>query len=166
MLAVMTVASFMFPLTDGIADEASSSGPLIALGAGYYDFAKRSDTAADFRLEYRSDFELLMFQPWLGLEATTDGAVYGMAGWFVDFNLAPHWILTPSAGVGAYHDGGGKNLGSILEFRVQAEISYRFEDESRLSFAFSHLSNARLGGNNPGAEILTLYYMVPLNRLF
>ncbi len=166
MFAVAAVAGFMFPVTGGLADEGDSSPPLLAFGTGYYDFAKRGDVAVDLRLEYRSDFELSIFRPWLGLELTTDRAVYVAGGLFADLDLAPHWVLTPSAGVGAYHEGGGKNLGSVVEFRLQAEISYRFDDESRLSLALSHLSNARLGGNNPGAEILTLYYMVPLDPIF
>ncbi len=100
------------------------------------------------------------------MEVTTDRAVYSVGGLFVDLELDPHWVLTPSAGVGYYYDGGGKNLGAAVEFRLQAELAYRFENESRLAFAFSHISNARIGGNNPGTEVLTLYYMIPLDRIF
>ena len=157
---------FMLPVPNGLAEEANYSPALLAVGAGYYDFVKTDDTAVDFRLEYRSDLELWKLQPWLGLEVTTDRAVYSAGGFFVDLELDPHWVLTPSAGVGAYYDGDGKNLGSKVAFRLQAELSYRFQDDSRLTFAFSHLSNARIGGNNPGAEILTLYYMIPLDHLF
>ena len=166
MLANATMFVFMFPMTSGLAEEDKRTPALLAFGAGYYDFAKRSDTAVDLRVEYRSGLDRRKFRPWLGLEVTTDGAVYGVGGLLVDLELDPHWILTPNAGVGAYFDGGGKELGSKLEFRLQAELAYRFEDESRLALAFSHISNARIGGNNPGTEILTLYYMIPLERIF
>ena len=139
---------------------------LIALGLGYYDINQQDDAAADFRLEYRAAPALWKIRPWAGLEATSDGAVYGLGGILLDFELGPRIAVTPGFGVGAYHDGGGKDLGSVLEFRSQIELAYRFHDRSRLALAFSHISNASVASRNPGTEILTLYYMVPLERIF
>ncbi|MBO6784517.1 MAG: acyloxyacyl hydrolase, partial [Alphaproteobacteria bacterium] len=62
-----------------------------------------------------------------------------------------------------YADGNGKDLGHTIEFRSQLEIGYRFDDRSRLSFAVSHISNASLGDSNPGTEIATIYYHIPIN---
>lgn len=146
------------------ADE--SDPALLALGLGYYDINLRDDEAADFRLEYRSDLALWVIKPWAGLEVTSDGAVYGLGGLLADIALGPRFRLTPSLGVGAYHDGGGKDLGHTVEFRSQIELAYRFEGGPRLGLAFGHISNASLGDDNPGTEILTLYYMIPLDRLF
>lgn len=137
----------------------------LAVGVGWFDVAKRDDNAADFRLEYRSSLSYLRIRPWLGLEATSDGAIYGIAGILRDIDILERWVLTPVVGVGFYHDGGGKNLGSTLEFRVQGDLAYRFNDGSRLALSFSHISNARIGGNNPGSEIVSLYYLIPLDRL-
>jgi len=134
----------------------------IALGAGWYDMNKQDAQAADFRLEYRHDQKLWIFKPWAGIEATSDGAVFGLAGLLVDVHLGEHFVLTPSAGVGAYANGGGKDLGGTLEFRTQIEIGYRFDDLSRFSLAFSHISNASLDDKNPGTEIATIYYHIPL----
>jgi hypothetical protein len=139
---------------------------LLALGLGYYDINQQDDEAVDFRLEYRSDLALWIVRPWAGLEATSDGAVYGLGGLLADIALGPRLRLTPSLGVGAYHDGGGKDLGHTVEFRSQVELAYRFEGGQRLGLAFGHISNASLGDDNPGTEILTLYYMVPLDTLF
>ncbi len=64
--------------------------------------------------------------------------------------------MTPGFGVGAYHDGGGgKDLGSVLAFRSQIVLAYCFDDRSRLAVAFSRISNASVGDDNPGSEILT-----------
>jgi hypothetical protein len=139
---------------------------LLALGMGYYDINLRDDEAADFRLEYRSDLALWIVRPWAGLEVTSDGAVYGLGGVLADIDLGPRFRLTPSIGAGLYHDGDGKDLGHAVEFRSQVELSYRFEGGRRLGLAFGHISNASLGDDNPGTEILTLYYMIPLDRLF
>ena len=138
----------------------------LALAAGWYDFAKRDDQAADFRLEYRSDLAYKRFRPWFGLEVTSDGAAFLAAGLLRDIDLSRRIVLTPSGGVGFYEEGGGKVLGSTLEFRLQAELGYKFDDGTRLAVSFSHISNARIGGNNPGAEIISLYYIVPFHRLF
>jgi hypothetical protein len=32
--------------------------------------------------------------------------------------------------------------------------------------AFSHLSNAGIADENPGVEVLNLYYSLPINRIF
>lgn len=163
------MASFLaasLPAAPALAQEAARDPALIAFGLGYYDINQRDDEAADFRLEYRSDLALWLIKPWAGLEATSDGALYGVAGLLADLPLGEHVVLTPGLGAGAYRDGGGKDLGAVVEFRSQIELAWRFADASRLGLAFSHISNASLGDDNPGAEILTLYYAIPVERLF
>lgn len=137
----------------------------LTLGAGWYDFNDNMD-AVDFRVEYRSDLKLLGFiKPWAGLEFTSDRAAYGVVGIHTDIFFGRRIVLTPSWGVGAYADGDGKDLGHTVEFRSQIEIGYRFDDWSRLSLAVSHISNASLGDNNPGTEIATIYYHIPIRNL-
>ena len=162
--AILGIAAGLVFATSVSADEKEPA--LLAFGLGYYDIRARDDTAADFRLEYRSDLALWIFRPWIGLEATSDGAVYGLGGFLADIPLGPRVRLTPSLGAGAYHQGDGKDLGHPVQFRSQIELAYRFEDGQRLALAFSHISNASLSNQNPGTEILTLYYMVPFDLLF
>ena len=163
-LAVLGAAAALLLAAPVSAEEGEPA--LLALGLGYYDIRAKDDTAADFRLEYRSDLALWIFRPWIGLEATSDGAVYGVGGFLADIPLGSRLRLTPSLGVGAYHNGDGKDLGHAVQFRSQIELAYRFEDGQRLAVAFSHISNASLSSQNPGTEILTLYYMVPFDLLF
>jgi lipid A 3-O-deacylase len=145
------------------ASPAAAEAPgLVALGIGAFDVVRQDEPAADFRLEYRHGQGLWIFQPWLGLEATSDGALYGVIGLFSDFALGRHLVLSPSIGVGAYRRGGGLDLGGVLEFRSQLELAWRFADASRLGVAFSHISNAGIGDHNTGTEIATLYYAFPL----
>jgi hypothetical protein len=137
----------------------------VSVGAGWYDFNDDTD-AVDFRVEYRSDWKLLGFvKPWAGLEATSDKAGYAVAGLLVDIYFGRRIVLTPSFGVGAYHDGDGKDLGDVVEFRSQLELGYRFDDRSRVSLAVSHISNAGLDDVNPGTEIATIYYHIPLRAI-
>lgn len=141
--------------------EANDDPALLSLGVGWFDMAQQEDQAADFRLEYRSDLALWFIKPWVGIEVTNDGALYGVGGVLLDFTLGDHFYFSPSAGVGAYADGDGRDLGSTVEFRTQAELGYRFDNRARLGIAFSHISNASISDRNPGTEILTLYYSIP-----
>jgi len=138
----------------------------LVFGAGYYDIVKQDDEAADFRLEYRHDEKFWIFKPWAGIEATSDGAFYGAVGVLVDIDLGDRVVLTPSFGAGYYEEGSGKDLGHEIEFRSQIELSYRLDNRARLGLAFSHISNASLGDDNPGVEILNVYYALPFDSLF
>jgi hypothetical protein len=137
----------------------------VSLGLGYYDINRQTNEAVDFRLEYRHGEKLWIFKPWVGIEGTSDGAVYGAAGILVDVFWGRRVVVTGSFGAGYYENGDGKDLGNELEFRSQLEIAYRFDDRSRLGLAFSHISNASIADVNPGVEILNLYYSIPLTRL-
>ncbi len=135
----------------------------MSVGVGYYDIFDNED-AADFRVEYRPGASILWeLRPWLGIEVTSDSAVYGAAGFLYDFRLAPQWVLTPSIGAGLYANGNGKDLDSTIEFRSMLELGYEFQNASRLSAGISHISNASIGDNNPGTEILNVYYHIPIN---
>jgi len=138
----------------------------VAFGLGWYDINKQKDDAADFRLEYRHGEKIWLLKPWAGIEGTSDGAVYGVAGVLIDIYFGRRFVLTPSFGFGAYANGDGKDLGGTLEFRSQIELAYRFDDRSRLGLAFSHISNADTGDDNPGTEILNVYYAIPIDSIF
>lgn len=148
-----------------MAPSASADDPsFISVGIGWYDI-NDDQSAVDLRVEYRSKAKFLGFvKPWIGVELTSDIAAYGVAGVLTDIFFGRRFVLTPSFGVGVYADGDGKDLGSAIEFRSQIELGYRFDDRSRLAFAFSHISNAHLTEQNPGSEIATIYYHIPLDR--
>lgn len=149
------------------AGKASAQDPAyLTLGGGYYDVVRADDQAADFRLEYRSDLEFWYLKPWAGVEATSDGAFYLAGGLLTDIYFGNRIVVTPQAGVGYYNNGDGPDLGYELEFRTGVEVGYRFDNRSRLAVGFSHISNADLGDTNPGTEILTFTYSIPIGRLF
>jgi lipid A 3-O-deacylase len=137
----------------------------ISGGAGYYDWNRQKNTAAEFRAEYRSDYKLWIFKPFGGVMATSDGAFYAYTGLGIDVYLGSRFVITPSIAPGFYAQGGGLDLGYPLEFRSQLEIAYRFDDRSRLGVAISHMSNASIVDENPGTESAVVYYSVPLSTL-
>jgi len=135
-------------------------------GVGWFDIAQGDDEAVDFRLEYRHGEDFLFLKPWGGLEVTSDGSVWGGIGVLVDITFFDNIVLTGSIAPGLYAEGGGKDLGSAFEIRSQIELGYQFENKSRLSVGFSHTSNASTADDNPGTEVLSLYYHLPLDVLF
>lgn len=161
---IFTLLCVLVLLTPAFSAKASED--FVSLSAGYFDFLD-DDKAADFRLEYRWNTPFFwVVKPFAGMEFTSDGAAYGLGGLLLDIPVKPHWYFTPSFGAGLYHDGDGIDLGHTLQFRTQLEMAYEFESRDRLSLAFSHISNASLDGDNPGTEIVSLYYHMPLSRIW
>jgi hypothetical protein len=97
-------------------------------------------------------------RPSAGAAVATGGSVYAHAGvrWEIDV-LAPV-VLAPSVAVAAYERGGGKDLGSALEFRSGIEVGVRLEERLTVGVGIWHLSNAAIEDKNPGANSLLLSY--------
>jgi hypothetical protein len=140
---------------------------LLSFGVGWWDVLDNEDDAVDFRLEYRHDKGLFddVIKPYGGLEVATDGTVWGGVGVLVDLYIGENVVLTGSFAPGLYAAGDGKDLDYIVEFNTKIEAGWRFANHARLAVALSHLSNAGLGDTNPGAEVLTVYYHMPIDDL-
>ncbi len=102
--------------------------------------------------------------PAVGAMASSRGALYTYAGFRADIDIGKRWIFSPGAATGLYYREGGKNLGSPLEFRTHAELSYRLPGDGRIGLCFYHLSNGGLFDFNPGTESLVLTYSARLRR--
>lgn len=148
---------------------------------GVYDVkfdGSSSDYATDLRYERRFDKTLIdigpeednffYLKPFVGIELTTDSALYLISGIYLEDNFGEliigkknNWNFTPSFGVGYYDDGNGKKLGNTIEFRTTIEVSYSLENDDRIGISFGHISNANIGKKNPGVEIVSLSYQKP-----
>jgi hypothetical protein len=138
----------------------------LTISAGKFDFNRQKNTAAEFGVQYRSDYKLWIFQPIVGGMVQTDGAVNVYAGISLDIFFGNRLVFRPSFAPGVYRKGNGLDLGHTIEFRSGAELAYRFDDRSRLGLEFYHLSNAHLGDKNPGEESIVLVYSIPTTKLF
>ena len=150
-------------------------------GIGIYDIkfdGSSSNYSTDIRFERRFDKNLIdigpeednffYLKPFVGIETTTDSALYFIGGIYLEDNLGKllngqenKWNFTPSFGFGYYEDGNGKKLGNKLEFRSTLELSYQFNNEDRVGLSLGHISNANIGDKNPGVEILSFSYQKP-----
>jgi hypothetical protein len=140
--------------------------PRIALGGGAFnvlvDNKKANSATTGMALsEYRFGDAWWIIAPFVGVFGDGQGAFYGYFGIGFDIHLPGDFIFTPSAAAGYFSAGRGINLGSIWEFRTGGEIAYRFADARRFGIGFYHMSNAGIGKQNPGQEMLNAVFTVP-----
>jgi lipid A 3-O-deacylase len=136
-------------------------------GVAYFDINDDADAAA-LNVEYRGDYVFYdMVRPIVGAFVTNEGGAYAYAGVNWDIPVVDNrFYVIPGFAVGAYTQGDeddGKDLGGALEFRSSIELAYQLDDASRLGLSISHLSNASLYDDNPGTELVTATYSLPLN---
>lgn len=138
----------------------------VAIGGGAFDILpdakKAGHGVTGLALgEYRFGDVLWILSPFVGAMGTGKGAVFAYVGFGFDINFPGNVVLTPSFAGGYFDSGHGIYLGSWWEFRSGAELDYRFGDNRRLGVGFYHISNAGLGKEDPGAELLTVVLTAP-----
>lgn len=134
--------------------------------AGYFDFWDRENTAAMFGLEYRPNWQIWRIKPMIGVFGTSDKAVGGYIGIGYDLHVTHNIVVNVNTAANFYNAANGKHLGSFAVLRSGVELGWRFEDATRLSVAFHHMSHGKLlAKRNPGTETLTLNLAVPVENL-
>jgi hypothetical protein len=124
--------------------------------SGVFDFSddgKRS-TLIGFQHQNENlnrDTFLGNLSPITGVMITADNAGYIYTGVQAKYKLG-FLNITPSFTPGLYHEGDGKDLGHLLEFKSEVQLSLDFSKSSKLGFSYNHISNASLGDKNPGAN--------------
>ncbi|MDA0304919.1 MAG: acyloxyacyl hydrolase [Proteobacteria bacterium] len=158
-----TTAAIAVPSVPARADDPA----MLSFGVGAFDFNRQKDQGAEFRLDYRSDYKLGPFKPFLTAAGVSNAMSFVGVGVLIDVYFGKRFVVTPSFAPTWWQ---GKtddlDLGHALEFRSQLEFAYRFDDRSRLGLAVSHSSNASLGDTNPGTETILVNYSVPIGKLF
>ena len=89
--------------------------------------------------------------PITGGMLTADNAVYLYTGVQADYDIGL-LKLTPSFTPGIYNQGNGKDLGHIIEFKSEIQLSMDLSKNSMFGMSYNHISNASLGSKNPGAN--------------
>lgn len=135
-----------------------------AFYAGQYSSFRSSQYETGLAgIEYRWADQYYGLRPTVGVWGNGDGAWYGYGGIYWDLELGNSGIfITPGVAAGAYRQGDSKDLGSWFEFRDTLEISYRFDSGQRLGAQITHMSNAGIGSDNPGVEMLQAVYTHPI----
>ena len=123
---------------------------------GMFDFSDdgKKSTLIGFQHQNENlnrDTFLGNFSPITGVLITADNAGYIYTGVQAQYKIGA-LNITPSFTPGLYHEGDGKDLGHMLEFKSEIQLSLDLSKTSELGFSYNHISNASLGDKNPGAN--------------
>ena len=99
---------------------------------------------------FRNSF-LGKLSPITGGFFTEKNALYLYSGVQAEYELGS-LTITPSFAPGYYSYGDGKDLGSVLEFKSEVQVSLDLSDSAEFGMSYNHISNASLGDKNPGAN--------------
>ena len=123
---------------------------------GNFDFSDDKQAAMLVGFQHQNenlqrDTFLGNLSPITGLMITADNAGYVYTGVQAQYKIGA-LNITPSFTPGLYHEGDGKDLGHLIEFKSELQISLDLSKTSELGFSYNHISNASLGDKNPGAN--------------
>ena len=123
---------------------------------GMFDFSDEGKKSSLIGFQHQNenlnrDTFLGNLSPITGALITADNAGYIYTGIQAQYKIG-NLNFTPSFTPGLYHEGDGKDLGHMLEFKSEVQISLDLSKNSELGFSYNHLSNASLGDKNPGAN--------------
>ncbi len=123
---------------------------------GMFDFSDNSKKSSILGVQHQNEnlFRktfLGTLSPVTGFIMTGDSATYLYTGVQADYNIGK-MNFTPSFTPGLYGQGDGKDLGHVLEFKSELQLSLDLSKNSEFGFSYNHISNASLGDKNPGAN--------------
>ena len=124
--------------------------------SGMFDFSDDGKRSALIGFQHQNenlnrDTFLGNLSPITGFMITADSAGYIYTGVQAQYKVGALNIV-PSFTPGLYHEGNGKDLGHLLEFKSEIQLSLDLSKTSELGLSYNHISNASLGDKNPGAN--------------
>ena len=124
--------------------------------SGMFDFSDDGQRALLFGLQHQNEnlireSVLGEISPVTGFFLTENQAAYLYTGIQAHYKLGD-LDFTPSFTPGLYHEGDGKDLGHIIEFKTEVQFSINTSADTKFGFSYNHVSNASLGSKNPGAN--------------
>ena len=138
------------------ADNAKKDDHQLNFFTGNFDFSDDKQKAIFVGLQHQNEnlnrkTFLGNVSPITGGFVTENSSAYIYTGveWNVDMGGMK---FTPSFAPGLYHEGNGKDLGHVLEFKSEVQLSYSASENTSLGVSYNHVSNASLGDKNPGAN--------------
>ena len=154
--------SFCF-LNSANAEELNPTEIELNLFTGMFDFSDTKQASGIIGLQHQTDdlFRnsfLGKLSPITGGFVTEKSAFYVYTGVQAEYDLGL-FTFTPSFAPGYYNSGDGKDLGHVLEFKTEVQMSFDISDSTHLGMSYNHISNASLGDKNPGANSYMLNFL-------
>ena len=152
---LIALISFSF-LSLANSEDKKSNDTELNFFTGMFDFSDDTQAAGVFGLQHQNDdlFRnsfLGKLSPITGGFLTENNAFYLYTGAQAEYDLGL-FTITPSFAPGYYNSGDGKDLGSVLEFKSEIQMSLNLSNSTEFGMSYNHISNASLGDKNPGAN--------------
>ena len=162
---LIALISFSF-LSLANSEDKKSNDTELNFFTGMFDFSDDKQAAGVFGVQHQNDdlFResfLGKLSPITGGFLTENNAFYFYTGAQVEYDLGL-FTITPSFAPGYYNSGDGKDLGHVLEFKSEVQMSLNLSESTHFGMSYNHISNASLGDKNPGANS----YMISLLKQF
>ena len=124
--------------------------------SGMFDFSDNGKKSAIIGMQHQNEnltrkSFLGTLSPITGAMITADNAAYFYTGVQAQYKIGKI-NLTPSFTPGIYEKGNGKDLGHVVEFKSEVQLSLNLFENSQFGMSYNHISNASLGEKNPGAN--------------
>ncbi len=134
----------------------NQSNKVFSVYSGMFDFSDDGKRASLFGIQHQNESLtresfLGTLSPVTGFMITTDSATYAYTGVQAQYKIGKLNVI-PSFTPGLYGAGDGKDLGHMVEFKSEVQLSLDIFSNSELGFSYNHISNASLGDKNPGAN--------------
>ena len=131
--------------------------------SGMFDFSDDGKKSAIIGLQHQNEnlireSFLGTLSPITGAMITADNAAYFYTGVQVQYKMGI-FDVTPSFTPGIYEKGDGKDLGHLVEFKSEIQLSLNLLENSQFGMSYNHISNASLGDKNPGANSYMFNYL-------
>ena len=147
----------IFSSTNLVAEQIDTNEHQFNFFLGNFDFSDDKQKAVLVGFQHQNenlirDTIVGNVSPITGGFITENSAAYIYTGieWNVD--MGEKILFTPSFAPGLYHEGDGKDLGHVLEFKSEVQFSYMASNNTSFGVSYNHVSNASLGDKNPGAN--------------
>ena len=123
---------------------------------GMFDFSDHGKKSNIIGIQHQNeelnrDTFLGNLSPVTGAMITGDSATYIYTGVQAQYKVGK-LNVTPSFTPGLYGAGDGKDLGHMVEFKSEVQLSLDLSTNTEFGFSYNHISNASLGDKNPGAN--------------
>ena len=124
--------------------------------SGMFDFSDNGKRSTLIGFQHQNenlnrDTFIGNLSPITGALITSDNAGYIYTGVQAQYKIGA-LNITPSFTPGLYLEGDGKDLGHVIEFKSEVQLSLDLSENSEFGFSYNHISNASLGDKNPGAN--------------
>ena len=147
--------AFIFPIYSNEKKNISNEHEF-SFYTGMFDFSDDGQRATLVGVQHQNESLkrksfLGTLSPITGFIITENNAQYFYTGIQAQYKIGKLNVV-PSFTPGLYGKGDGKDLGHVVEFKSEVQLSFDLFSDSELGFSYNHISNASLGKKNPGAN--------------